>query len=44
MVPLIAGIIWLGVHPQPVLDRMEGAATRFVQHVETRASRAMAER
>jgi NADH-quinone oxidoreductase subunit M len=44
MVPLIAGIIWLGVYPAPVLRRMEGAATRFVQQVETRAFRAVAER
>jgi len=38
MAPLVAGIIWLGVYPQPVLRRMEAAATRFVQIVETRAS------
>jgi NADH-quinone oxidoreductase subunit M len=44
MVPLIAAIIWLGVYPQPVLKRMELAATRFVQHVETRAARAVVER
>jgi NADH-quinone oxidoreductase subunit M len=44
MVPLIAAIVWLGVYPAPVLRRMEGAATRFVQIVETRAFRAVAER
>ena len=44
MVPLIAGIVWLGVYPQPVLRRMEGAATRFVQQVESRAFRAVVER
>jgi NADH-quinone oxidoreductase subunit M len=44
MVPLIAGIVWLGVYPAPVLRRMEGAATRFVQQVETRAFRGFAER
>ena len=44
MVPLIAGIIWLGVYPAPVLRRMEVAATRFVQHVESRAFGAVAER
>src|SRR3954470_4786555 len=42
--PLIAGIIWLGVYPAPVLRRMEGAATRFVQQVEARATRSTAER
>jgi NADH-quinone oxidoreductase subunit M len=44
MIPLIAGIIWLGVYPAPVLRRMEVAATRFVRHVESRAFRAVAER
>ena len=44
MTPLIAAIIWLGVYPAPVLRRMEVAATRFVQHVETRVARAVVER
>jgi NADH-quinone oxidoreductase subunit M len=44
MTPLVAAIIWLGVYPQPVLRRMEVAATKFVQQVETRAARAVAER
>jgi NADH-quinone oxidoreductase subunit M len=44
MVPLIAGIIWLGVYPAPVLRRMEVAATRFVQQVEKRASGSVAGR
>ena len=44
MMPLVAAIIWLGVYPQPVLRRMEGAATKFVQTVEARAARGMAER
>ena len=44
MVPLVAGIIWLGVYPAPVLRRMEVAATRFVQIVESRAFRSVAER
>jgi NADH-quinone oxidoreductase subunit M len=44
MVPLIAGIVWLGVYPAPVLRRMETAATHFVRLVETRAFRAVAER
>jgi NADH-quinone oxidoreductase subunit M len=42
MTPLIAGIIWLGVYPAPVLRRMEVAATRFVQFVETRAAAGVA--
>ncbi|HJQ21576.1 MAG TPA: NADH-quinone oxidoreductase subunit M, partial [Gemmatimonadaceae bacterium] len=44
MVPLIACIVWLGVYPQPVLRRMETAATRFVQQVELRAFGRVAER
>jgi NADH-quinone oxidoreductase subunit M len=44
MTPLIACIIWLGVYPTPVLRRMEVAATRFVQQVESRAYRGFAER
>jgi NADH-quinone oxidoreductase subunit M len=44
MLPLIAGIIWLGVYPEPVLRRMEGAATKFVQRVEARTAGAVAER
>jgi NADH-quinone oxidoreductase subunit M len=38
LAPLVAAIIWLGVYPQPVLDRMETSAARFVQAVETRGS------
>ena len=34
MIPLVACIIWLGVYPKPVLDRMQGAAERFVTAVD----------
>ena len=44
MAPLIAAIIWLGVYPQPVLERMEGAAQRFVSQVEARAASTVVER
>src|SRR5436190_4143575 len=44
MLPLIACIVWLGVYPKPVLERMEASATRFVQQVELRAFGAVAER
>jgi len=44
MIPLVAGIIWLGVYPAPVLRRTELAAQRFVQLVESRAFRSVAER
>jgi NADH-quinone oxidoreductase subunit M len=39
LVPLLAGIIWLGVYPQPVLNRMEASAERFVRQVEIGAER-----
>jgi NADH-quinone oxidoreductase subunit M len=38
MVPLVAGIIWLGVYPAPVLRRMEVAAEKFVRHVESKSA------
>jgi NADH-quinone oxidoreductase subunit M len=38
MAPLIAGIIWLGVYPAPVLRRLQPAAEQFVRVVETRAA------
>jgi NADH-quinone oxidoreductase subunit M len=38
LAPLLAGIIWLGVYPAPVLRRMQPAAEQFVRTVETRAA------
>ena len=38
LAPLVAGIIWLGVYPAPVLRRMQPAAEQFVRLVETRAA------
>ncbi|MFL5618449.1 MAG: NuoM family protein, partial [Gemmatimonadaceae bacterium] len=38
MAPLVAGIIWLGVYPAPILRRMEGSAEKFVRQVETRSA------
>ena len=40
LAPLAATIIWLGVYPKPVLDRMQPAAERFVRTVESGAARA----
>jgi NADH-quinone oxidoreductase subunit M len=37
LAPLVAAIIWLGVYPRPVLDRMQPAAERFVEQVERKA-------
>jgi NADH-quinone oxidoreductase subunit M len=42
MVPLIICIVWLGVYPTPVLQRMEGAAQRFVTVVQARSAQAVA--
>jgi NADH-quinone oxidoreductase subunit M len=38
MVPLLVGIVWLGIYPKPVLDRMEPAARRYLQLVQPSAS------
>jgi NADH-quinone oxidoreductase subunit M len=38
MAPLVAGIIWLGVYPAPVLRRMEVSAEKFVRHVESKSA------
>jgi NADH-quinone oxidoreductase subunit M len=40
LAPLVAVIIWLGVYPKPVLDRMQPAAERFVQQVQSSAEAA----
>jgi NADH-quinone oxidoreductase subunit M len=31
LLPLVAGIIWMGVYPKPVLDRMEPAARQYLE-------------
>jgi NADH-quinone oxidoreductase subunit M len=38
MAPIIAAILWLGVYPRPVLERMEASTTRFVRQVESGAA------
>ncbi len=47
MAVLAAAIIWIGVYPAPILQRMEGSAQRFVEQVEAgvmvRTARASAE-
>jgi NADH-quinone oxidoreductase subunit M len=37
MLPLIAGIVWLGLFPGPVLRRMEASTQRFVEAVQPHA-------
>ncbi|MDZ4864935.1 MAG: NADH-quinone oxidoreductase subunit M [Gemmatimonadota bacterium] len=34
VLPLVAGMIWLGLYPKPVLDRMDAAAKRYVHLVQ----------
>jgi NADH-quinone oxidoreductase subunit M len=34
LVPLLAGIVWLGLYPGPVLQRMEPATRRYVDAVQ----------
>ena len=31
VLPLVVGMVWLGLYPKPVLDRMDSAAKRYVQ-------------
>jgi NADH-quinone oxidoreductase subunit M len=38
LVPLLAGIVWLGLYPGPVLRRMEPASRQFVQTVQAAAA------
>src|SRR5215218_2315283 len=39
LVPVLIGILWLGLYPKPVLARMEAATTNFVRSVEVGAAR-----
>ena len=34
VLPLVAGMVWMGLYPRPVLDRMDAAARRYVQLVQ----------
>jgi NADH-quinone oxidoreductase subunit M len=34
VLPLVAGMVWIGLYPKPVLDRMDAAARRYVQQVQ----------
>jgi NADH-quinone oxidoreductase subunit M len=37
MAPLLAGIVFLGVYPKPMLERIEPAVDRLIAHVEDRS-------
>jgi NADH-quinone oxidoreductase subunit M len=43
LVPLIAGIVWLGLFPGPVLRRMEPSSQRFVEQVRPGAPQTTAD-
>ena len=34
MAPLLAGILFLGVYPKPMLERIEPSVDRLISHVE----------
>jgi NADH-quinone oxidoreductase subunit M len=42
LVPILIGIVWMGVYPKPVLDRMEASARKFVEYVDRNAERQQA--
>jgi NADH-quinone oxidoreductase subunit M len=33
LVPILAGIVWMGIYPQPVLRRIEPAAMRYLERI-----------
>ena len=33
LIPLLVGIVWMGLYPKPVLDRLEPAARRYIMTV-----------
>jgi len=34
VLPLVAGMVWLGLYPKPVLDRMDASARHYIQQVQ----------
>jgi NADH-quinone oxidoreductase subunit M len=38
MAPLLAAIVFLGVYPKPVLERIEPAVDRLIAHVEANSN------
>jgi NADH-quinone oxidoreductase subunit M len=39
LVPILVGILWMGVYPKPVLDRMEASARKLVEEVDREGQR-----
>jgi NADH-quinone oxidoreductase subunit M len=42
LVPLLAGMIWMGVYPKPFLERMEVTLVQLLETVESRTTPGMA--
>src|SRR5947208_6172070 len=42
LLPLVACIVWIGVYPKPILDRMEPAARQFIESVRLQGPTASA--
>jgi NADH-quinone oxidoreductase subunit M len=42
LVPILIGILWMGVYPKPVLDRMESSVRKLVQETTRNAERQQA--
>jgi len=42
LVPILVGILWMGLYPKPVLDRVEASARKFVEEVDRNAERQQA--
>jgi NADH-quinone oxidoreductase subunit M len=42
LLPLLLGIIWMGLYPKPVLARMESATQQYVDHLQPSLQRAPA--
>jgi NADH-quinone oxidoreductase subunit M len=40
LLPLLLGIIWMGLYPKPVLARMESATQQYVDHLQPSLQRA----
>jgi len=38
LIPLLAGILWIGIYPKPFLQRMEPSAQRFIEQVKPAAT------
>jgi NADH-quinone oxidoreductase subunit M len=42
LVPVLAGIVWIGIYPDPILRRMEASVRKVVTQVEARGAAAAA--